>query len=60
MGDPYDLGGGVKISLSWFIVVLQSKLKRFCDLGVKHFTKTATGTEKSEKCVFGLYLIMTK
>ena len=29
-GDPFDLGG-FKISLSRFIVVLQSNLKMFCD-----------------------------
>ena len=44
-GDPSDLGG-VKISLSRFIVVLQSKLKMFCDQGVKYYTKTASGTPK--------------
>ena len=32
-GDPSDLGG-VKISWSWLIVVLQSKVKMFCDPGV--------------------------
>ena len=54
-GDPSDLGG-VKISLSRFIVVLQSKLKMFCDQGVKYYTKTASGTQKITKVHFCLYL----
>ena len=50
-GDLSDLGG-VKISLSRFIVVLQSKLKMFCDQGVKYYTKTASGTQKITKVHF--------
>ena len=55
-GDPSDLGG-VQISLSRFIVVLQSKLKMFCDQGVKYYTKTASGTQKITKVHFCLYLV---
>ena len=56
-GDSFDLGG-VKMSLSRFIVVLQSKLKIFCDHGVKYYTKTASGTttKKITKVNFCLYL----
>ena len=51
-GDPSDLGG-VKMSLSWFVVVLISKLKMVCDQGVKYYTKTASGIQKkSQKCIY--------
>ena len=53
--DPSDLGG-VQISLSWFIVVIKSKLKMFCDQGVKYYTKTASATQKITKVHFCLYL----
>ena len=43
---------GVKINLSWFIVFLQSKLTMFCDQGVKNYTKAASGTKKSQNCIF--------
>ena len=56
-GDPSDLGGA-QTSLSWFIVVLQSKLKMFCDQGVKYYTKTASGTPKTRKMHFCLYLLI--
>ena len=48
---------GAKISLSRLIVVLQSKLKMFCDQGVKYYTKTASGTHNITKVHFCLYLV---
>ena len=55
-GDPSDLGG-VQISLSRLIVVLQSKLKIFCDQGVKYNTKKQVEHKKSQKCLINLLTI---
>ena len=49
----------VKISLSLFVVILISKLKMFCDLGVKYYTKTESGTLKITKGHLCLYLVNT-
>ena len=50
-GNPSGLGG-IKISLSQSIDVLQSKLNMFCDQGVKYYTKTTSWTQKNDKSSF--------
>ena len=57
-GNPSDLGG-IQISLSQSIEVLQSKLNMFCDQGVKYYTKQQVEhKKKSQKFIF-VYIYCT-